>query len=213
MGPLDHGLCESIYFAGPENLSLELSCSLEPIDAQAWIDPEVVELAGISADELARYKAPADFADAGGALQNPGPDAEGPHMTNYPPGVWEAIIATPASHVPASESEPPVRIERQARAAANKVDSHSSPGARSPTRLRPARNLTRTNRQASESFHYFFGCPRVHRAGPRPALMSPGPESRRLRGRMDSPAATSQPNLSRNETISSCAAGARFVAR
>ena len=113
MGPLDHGMCESIYFAGPENLSLELSCSLEPIDAQAWIDPEVVELAGISADELARYKAPADFADAGGTLQNPGPDAEGPHMTNYPPGVWEAIIATPDEVMfQRSESEPPVRVER-----------------------------------------------------------------------------------------------------
>ena len=47
-----------MYFAGPENLSLELSYSHEPIDNRAWIDPEVVALAGISEDELARYTHP-----------------------------------------------------------------------------------------------------------------------------------------------------------
>src|SRR5207237_1286863 len=36
LGPLDHGLCKSIYFAGPENLSLEIASSAEPIDARAW---------------------------------------------------------------------------------------------------------------------------------------------------------------------------------
>ncbi len=59
LGPVEHGMCMSIYFAGPENLALELSCSAEPINAEAWIDPEVVALAGISAEELARYKRPA----------------------------------------------------------------------------------------------------------------------------------------------------------
>ena len=48
LGPLDHGMCKSIYFAGLENLSLELSYSNEPIDARAWIDPEVMALAGIT---------------------------------------------------------------------------------------------------------------------------------------------------------------------
>ena len=63
IGPKDHGFCKSIYFAGPENLSLELSFSTEPINAEAWIDPEVVALAGIDADELARYKCSSDFAE------------------------------------------------------------------------------------------------------------------------------------------------------
>ena len=31
-GPLDHGMCHSIYFAGPENLSLEVATSEQPID-------------------------------------------------------------------------------------------------------------------------------------------------------------------------------------
>ena len=40
LGPLDHGMCVSMYFAGPENLSLELSYSMEPINNAQWIDPE-----------------------------------------------------------------------------------------------------------------------------------------------------------------------------
>ena len=68
MGPLEHGMCCSIYFAGPENLALELSYSLEPIDQEAWIDPEVVALAGISADELQRYKQPLGYQDQGGEV-------------------------------------------------------------------------------------------------------------------------------------------------
>ena len=59
LGPLDHGFCKSIYFAGPENLVLEVSTSNgASIDEKQWIDPEVVALNGISADELERYKHP-----------------------------------------------------------------------------------------------------------------------------------------------------------
>ena len=58
IGPIDHGMCHSMYFAGPENLSLEIACGDEPINAKAWIDPEVVELCGISAAELAVFTRP-----------------------------------------------------------------------------------------------------------------------------------------------------------
>jgi len=51
MGPLDHGTCESIYFAGPENLTLEITAG-QPFDPEFWIDPEVVERAGIDKEEL-----------------------------------------------------------------------------------------------------------------------------------------------------------------
>ena len=109
LGPVDHGMCVSCYFAGPENLSLELSYSSEPIDQEAWIDPEVVALAGIEADELARYKRPAAFTDAGGAVPQPGVEAPGPHMSNYPEGVYEAVIAAPDEAVLDSvEKRPPV---------------------------------------------------------------------------------------------------------
>jgi len=111
LGPLDHGMCQSIYFAGPEQLCLELSYSSEPIDARAWIDPEVVALAGISADELARYRHPADFVDQSGAIPQPGVDARGPHMTNYPPGIYQRLLAMTDQQISANiENEPPVRV-------------------------------------------------------------------------------------------------------
>lgn len=111
LGPLDHGMCKSIYFAGPENLALEFSYSEQPIDAQAWIDPEVVALAGINAEELERYKNPADYKDQGGKVKQPGLDAPGPHMTNYRPGAYEAMITASDEAVLAmSENEPPVKV-------------------------------------------------------------------------------------------------------
>ena len=111
LGPMDHGMCVSMYFAGPENLSLELSYSNEAINQGAWIDPEVVELAGISAEELERYKRPADFDDEGGAVAQPDPaTAAGPHMTNYPPGAYEKIMSIPDEITWSMvESEPPVK--------------------------------------------------------------------------------------------------------
>ncbi len=112
MGPLDHGMCQSIYFAGPERLSLELSYSDEPINAEAWIDPEVVDLAGISAEELARYKTPAGFADERGGVPQPElGSAPGPHMTNYPRGAYEAVMGmSDEDTLHMVTNEPPVRI-------------------------------------------------------------------------------------------------------
>ena len=111
LGPLDHGFCQSIYFAGPENLSLELSYSLEAIDARAWIDPEVVELAGISAFELERYKRSSDFADQKGRVRQPALDGPGPHMTNYPKGGYEQLLSLSDEAVLArSENQPPVKV-------------------------------------------------------------------------------------------------------
>lgn len=109
LGPVDHGFCTSIYFAGPEGLSLEFSFSDDPIDPQSWIDPDVVARAGISPQELERYKRPASVEKLGGPVERPDARAPGPHMTNYPPGVYEKLIALPDSAIwDASVSNPPV---------------------------------------------------------------------------------------------------------
>lgn len=111
LGPMDHGMCVSMYFAGPENLSLELSYSSQPINNTQWIDPEVVALAGISEEELERYKNPAAFSGSGGSVAQPaiGETSTGPHMTNYPPGHYEASMSIPDEVVLTMvESEPPV---------------------------------------------------------------------------------------------------------
>ena len=113
MGPLEHGMCCSIYFAGPENLALELSYSLEPINQDAWIDPEVVALAGISAAELQRYKQPLSYKDEGGMVPQPNVvEAPGPHMSNYPDGVYERVMQIPDEAMLHSvPSEPPVQVQ------------------------------------------------------------------------------------------------------
>lgn len=112
-GPLDHGMCHSIYFAGPEDLTLEIATSAQPIDGRAWIDPEVVELAGISPDELERYRRPAAFAGEGGAVPQPPIDPAKPHQRGIPKPLYEAILGMSDEDVTArmSESTPPVRVD------------------------------------------------------------------------------------------------------
>ena len=86
MGPLDHGFCKSIYLAAPEGIMLEFSTSEgNAIDAEAWIDPEVVKLAGISPDELEHFKHPQGFVSLGGKVAQPKPDPSKPKMV-FPRG-------------------------------------------------------------------------------------------------------------------------------
>ena len=75
MGPIDHGMCKSMYLSAPEGLVLEFATSAAAIDADEWLAPEVVALCGIDEAELARYRAPAAFADRGGAVPQPDPAA------------------------------------------------------------------------------------------------------------------------------------------
>jgi catechol 2,3-dioxygenase-like lactoylglutathione lyase family enzyme len=114
MGPIDHGFCKSIYLAAPEGIMLEFSTSEgKGIDAEAWIDPEVVALAGINAAELERYKHPAAFESQGGKIAQPAPDPSKPLM-DFPPDarVWtlsdEQVLRT------MSETTPPVTSKTRA---------------------------------------------------------------------------------------------------
>lgn len=109
-GPLNHGMCQSIYFAGPEQLSLEIATSAAPIDDRAWIDPEVVALCGIDDEELAAMRVPAAYQDEGGRVPNPPIDWSKPHqvMAHY-----EELMSMPDDEVTRSMSEPdpPVRVD------------------------------------------------------------------------------------------------------
>jgi catechol 2,3-dioxygenase-like lactoylglutathione lyase family enzyme len=73
MGPIDHGMCKSIYLTAPEGVMLEFATSAAAIDADEWIDPEVVGLCNISPDELDGYRRPPTFASQGGAVLQPDP--------------------------------------------------------------------------------------------------------------------------------------------
>ncbi len=39
LGLIDHGMCRSIYFAGPDQMTLEVAAPGEPIDPARWVDP------------------------------------------------------------------------------------------------------------------------------------------------------------------------------
>lgn len=113
MGPIDHGFCKSIYLAAPEGIMLEFATSEgQAIDSEAWIDPEVVALAGINADELKRYKNPPAFASKGGKVPQPTPDPSKPLM-QYPQG-REAIWTMSDEEVllKMSETTPPVQVSK-----------------------------------------------------------------------------------------------------
>lgn len=110
-GHIDHGFCKSIYFAGPEHLSLEVSTSEgQAIDPQAWIDPEVVQMAGISADELARFKSPRPYARPPQPVPQPAANSSGPRLV-YPEKTYARMLAMSdeARLAAASETEPPVK--------------------------------------------------------------------------------------------------------
>lgn len=109
MGPMNHGMCQSMYFAGPEGLALEI-CFGGAIDERAWIDPEVQALAGISADDLARYTHPAAFERPDTPVGQPPLDGHGPHLV-YPTPVYEHLMGTPDDVMwDAVESRPPVDV-------------------------------------------------------------------------------------------------------
>ncbi len=81
MGPLDHGFCKSIYFAAPEGIMLEFSTSEgKAINADAWLDPEVLRLAGITPSDLRRYRNPPAFEGHSGKVPQPAPNSGKPMM-------------------------------------------------------------------------------------------------------------------------------------
>ena len=116
MGPLDHGFCKSIYLAAPEGIMLEFSTSEgSAIDAEAWIDPEVVALAGISTDELARYKRPPSFESKDGKVPQPKPDSSKPLMDHPNPAIWTMSDEEVSRRM--SETTPPVDVKAKNKAA------------------------------------------------------------------------------------------------
>ena len=112
-GPIEHGLCKSIYFAGLEDLTLEIATSEAGIDPRAWIDPVTVRAAGISPDELARFTKPAGFASQGGKIAQPPLDPDKPHMRGYSAKLYERMVDMTDDEVTkqASYPDPPVKID------------------------------------------------------------------------------------------------------
>ncbi len=109
IGPMDHGMCQSMYFAGPEGLALEIATG-GGVDERAWIDPEVQALAGISDEEVARYKQPATYARPTAPIPQPAYDPTKPHLA-YPEARYQAMLKAPDEVFWHSvTNEPPVKV-------------------------------------------------------------------------------------------------------
>jgi len=102
LGPINHGFCQSIYFAGLELLSLEVTWAPDALDPQEWIDPEVVGLCDIDADELAAMTNPARYTPPDTPVPQPPVDASKPSLVGSMTGamrmsdddVWTKISYT-----------------------------------------------------------------------------------------------------------------------
>ncbi len=110
LGPIDHGMVQSIYFAGPEGLSLEISCGAG-IDEEAWIDPEVRDLCGISIDEVEAMKHPAPYERPSTAVAQPALDPRKPSL-HYPGALLDVVMSMSDADVLErfSITEPPVDV-------------------------------------------------------------------------------------------------------
>ena len=110
LGPIDHGMCRSIYFAGPDQMTLEVATSQKAIDADSWIDPAVLAKAGISGEEAARFRAPAAYAGPSPVPQ-PAYDPAKPHMA-YPKEMYLQMLKAPDEAITAAGSypNPPVAV-------------------------------------------------------------------------------------------------------
>mgnify|MGYP001606156205 FL=1 len=109
VGPLNHGMCKSIYFAGPEQLTLEVACPGMPVTADRWVDPSVLEKVGITPEEAQVYANPDGYAGEGGAVKQPDYNPAKPHMA-YPEDRYKMMLAVPDEALAAmsEHSEPPV---------------------------------------------------------------------------------------------------------
>lgn len=112
IGPLDHGMIQSFYFEGPEGLNLEI-CTGSNIDERAWVDPEVTELCGISAQELEAMLRPATYEPP----EEPVPQPSVPHPENHRAAVdpegYAMVAAVPDQVIwdKFSITTPPVQVD------------------------------------------------------------------------------------------------------
>lgn len=108
IGPIDHGMCKSIYFAGPDQMTLEVAAPGTAIDPKQWIDPTTLAKAGISTTEAEMFANPAPYTGPS-PLPQPAYDPAKPHMA-YPREVYLKMLEVPDAVITASASyaEPPV---------------------------------------------------------------------------------------------------------
>ena len=109
-GPIDHGFIQSIYFAGPEGLALEVACG-SAIPVEQWVDPEVLGLCEISEAELEALKYPAEYTRPDEPVSQPSSATGMPRL--MPTDHYDMVMNLPDQVVwdRMSETTPPVAAE------------------------------------------------------------------------------------------------------
>ena len=112
IGPIDHGMCKSMYFAGPDQLTLEIATSETAVDPKRWVDPATLEAVGISPEEAERFISPAPSPDTKGSHAQPEYDP-GKYHQAYPREMYIGMLKAMDEQIAmaASYSEPPVPSE------------------------------------------------------------------------------------------------------
>jgi len=92
MGPADHGYAQSIYFAGPEGISLEV-CTFIGSDINKWIDPEVLAELNISNDELLNLQNPKAFQRPSRPVPQPSLSDAKDYKLAFPEEVYQQFMS------------------------------------------------------------------------------------------------------------------------
>lgn len=90
-GPMDHGLMQSIYFAGPDGITMEVA-TITSDEPHKWIDPTTVEALGLSEEELNRFRNPAPFERPDSPVPNPSMDSASPLKMVFPEEAYAAML-------------------------------------------------------------------------------------------------------------------------
>jgi len=92
IGPVDHGFCKSIYFAGPDDTALEVAWGREAIDPKVWIDPQSLERIGIDPADMDRYVNPPATYTGPSPVPQPDYDPDKPHL-HFPDPLYRKLLA------------------------------------------------------------------------------------------------------------------------
>ena len=109
VGPLDHGMCKSMYFAGPDNLTLEIAVSCGPVDHKQWVDPETLNQIGLTMEEAQRFIHPEASTSNDGSVKQPDYDPSKYHQS-YPEPMYQAMLKATDEQIAAAAqfNEPPI---------------------------------------------------------------------------------------------------------
>lgn len=75
-GPLEHGICQSMYLGSPDGIQLEFATTdgCKPLTVEEWVMPESAAELGMSEADLERYTNPPPLGTEGGSVPQPPAD-------------------------------------------------------------------------------------------------------------------------------------------